>query len=70
MRRRGSWRGRPVVVLVDPLLAEACQALASLCPLVTIPLRVSSTGVRRMAKRNEAAVRWLTAVVAQYCARD
>ena len=61
-------RAAAVVTLVDPLLAEACRPLASVCPLVIIPLRVSSTGVRRMARRNESAVRWLTALVAQHCA--
>ena len=58
---------RPVVALVDPRLGGACAVLQARCTVAEIPLRVSSTGVRRMAKRNESAVRWLTALMASRC---
>jgi hypothetical protein len=35
---------------------------------VQVPVRTSSTGVRRIAKRNQAAVRWLMGLVAERCA--
>jgi hypothetical protein len=56
------------LILADPLLAAELPALAGVCPVVTFPVRTSSTGVRRMAKRNEAGVKWLTELVSRHCA--
>lgn len=64
-------RATVVLVLCDPLLAdEGKAALASACPVVTFPVRTSSTGVRRMAKRNDAAARWLAELVATRCSAE
>ncbi len=63
-----------VLVLVDPLLlAESTVAFGSngsngSCPVVAVPVRTSSTGVRRIAKRSDAAVRWLRGLIAERCA--
>ncbi|HEY2744003.1 MAG TPA: hypothetical protein VGL86_05255 [Polyangia bacterium] len=60
-----------VLVLVDPLLlAESTAAFAGngACPVVAVPVRTSSTGVRRIAKRSDAAVRWLRGLIADRCA--
>jgi hypothetical protein len=61
---------RPVLVLFDPILQAECEAaVAGLCTLVAIPVRTSSTGVRRFAKRTTVAVRWLRDLVTQHCQR-
>jgi hypothetical protein len=59
---------QPVLVLVDPLLhEEAASAFADVCGLAVIPMRTSSTGVRRFAKHSTGAVRWLRELVTQHC---
>ena len=61
----------PVLMLVDPLLVAECTAAFSTdagVPIVPVPVRTSSTGVRRIAKRNDAAVRWLSSLVNERCA--
>jgi hypothetical protein len=59
----------PVLVLADPQLAVECSSVLGdgVCPIVAVPVRTSSTGVRRLAKRSDAAVRWLTGLVADRC---
>ena len=66
--KRKSEQPTAVLVLVDPLLmAESAQAFGPTngCPLVAVPVRTSSTGVRRIAKRSDAAVRWLRGLIAE-----
>jgi hypothetical protein len=60
----------PVLVLVDPQLAVPCASALGegVCPIVLVPVRTSSSGVRRIAKRSDAAVRWLSGLVAERCA--
>lgn len=61
----------PVLMLVDPLLVAQCSSAFANdagIPIVPVPVRTSSTGVRRIAKRNDAAVRWLHGLVSQRCA--
>jgi hypothetical protein len=61
-------RTTAVLILSDPLLAAAAKvALAASCPIVEFSVRTSSTGVRRMAKRNDASVKWLTGLVESHC---
>jgi len=46
---------RPCLILLDTLMKEGLEAMAQLgsaYPLATIPVRVSSTNVRRMSKRS------------------
>lgn len=61
-------RTRPVLMLFDPGFEAELGALGTDgCPATAIPVRVSSTGVRRFAKRSGDAVRWLKQLVAQQC---
>jgi hypothetical protein len=71
LKRRTEQGGAAVLVLVDPLLlAESTAAMGTNggCPVVAVPVRTSSTGVRRIAKRSDAAVRWLRSLIAERCA--
>lgn len=60
---------RPVLILIDPLRREELSARTrGMCDVVEIPIRVSGSGVRRLAKASHDAVRWLTGLVAEHCA--
>jgi hypothetical protein len=61
-------RAMPVLILTDPLCAGDVGALSPPCPVVEFPVRTSSTGVRRIAKRKDATVKWLTELIAEKCA--
>ena len=59
---------KPVLVLIDPVWREDAESqLGSMVPIVEIPVRTSSTGVRRVAKRGTAATRWLQDLITQRC---
>jgi hypothetical protein len=61
-------RATPILILVDPACgAEACDALTAPCPIMEFPIRTSSTGVRRIARKGDAATKWLSQVVASHC---
>src|SRR4051812_17190551 len=61
-------RQRPVLILVDPLIgAPAAACLGHDGHVVEVPVRTSSSGVRRIAKHNDGAVRWLKDLVATRC---
>jgi hypothetical protein len=69
--RRQLARTTPILILTDPLLAlEVMAALAGSCPVVEFPVRTSSTGVSRMAKRNDAGVKWLSELIESHCANQ
>lgn len=60
---------RPALILVDPLQHdELSTRLRSLCVVVAIPVRTSGSGIRRLAKPNTEAIRWLTELVVERCA--
>jgi hypothetical protein len=62
-------RVRPVLILLDPLRPDEPSArLRGMCIVVEIPVRTSSSGIRRLAKPGTEAVRWLTDLVADRCA--
>ena len=68
--QRALARTTPVLILSDPLLsADAKAMLTASCAVVEFTVRTSSTGVRRMAKRNDASVKWLTELVESHCAK-
>ncbi|MDB4970200.1 MAG: hypothetical protein JWN44_5889 [Myxococcales bacterium] len=59
---------RPVLVLVDPVChADVSARLGAGLRIVAIPIRTSAAGVRRVAKRRTAAVRWLREIVETHC---
>ena len=58
----------PVLILIDPLCGSEVPALVADCAVVEFPVRTSSTGVRRIAKRHDAGVKWLKELVASHCA--
>lgn len=51
-------RQHAALVLVDPLFGDAAAAALGV-GVVEIPVRTSATGVRRIARQNRGAVRWL-----------
>ncbi len=55
-------RQRPALILVDPALGDA-SALARHAPVEPIPVRTSSSGVRRLAKHSEGAGEWLRSLI-------
>jgi hypothetical protein len=58
----------PVLILIDPLWqADAVSQLGPEPPVVEIPVRTSSSGVRRVAKKGAAATRWLQALISERC---
>lgn len=64
-------RGRHVAfVVADPAcLAEVTARFGTLAGVVELPVRVSSTGIRRIAKPRDAAIRWLQAQLEARCRR-
>ena len=61
---------RPCLILLDTLMNEGLEAMAQLgaqYPLATIPVRVSSSNVRRMTKRS-VHLELLREALQQHCA--
>lgn len=59
---------KPVLILIDPVWRDgAASQLGAEPPIVEIPVRTSSTGVRRVAKRGAPATRWLQNLIAKRC---
>lgn len=58
----------PVLILIDPLWQDdAVTQLGPEPPVVEIPVRTSSSGVRRVAKKGAPATRWLQALINERC---
>ena len=60
---------RPCLVLLDTLMKEGIEAMAQLgaqYPLATIPVRLSSSSVRRMSKKS-VQLELLRATLEQHC---